>query len=119
MSVNRLDRHVDAGNGDKVAYHFEGEPGDTRTITYANLLADVERFANVLKGSAREGDRVAIYMPMIPELPVAMLASRASGSPTPSSSAGSPRRHHRPVSTPMPASSSPPTPATAAASRRC
>ncbi|MEZ5168989.1 MAG: hypothetical protein R2695_21785 [Acidimicrobiales bacterium] len=45
------DRHVDAGNGDKVAYHFEGEPGDTRTITYANLLADVERFANVLKGS--------------------------------------------------------------------
>ena len=59
---------------------FEGEPGDTRTITYAELLADVERFANVLKGLGLEkGDRLAIYMPMIPELPVAMLACTRIG----------------------------------------
>src|SRR5690606_11625752 len=68
---NALDRHVEAGRGDKVAYHWEGEPGDTRTITYADLLADVKRFANVLKGlGVQKGDRVCIYMPMIPELPV-------------------------------------------------
>jgi acetyl-CoA synthetase len=80
VSVNCLDRHVDAGNGDRVAYYFEGEPGDTRTITYAELLADVERFANVLKGlGVQRGDRVAIYMPMIPELPVAMLACTRIG----------------------------------------
>jgi acetyl-CoA synthetase len=80
VSVNCLDRHVDAGLGDRVAYHFEGEPGDTRTITYAELLADVERFANVLKGlGVHRGDRVAIYMPMIPELPVAMLACTRIG----------------------------------------
>ena len=80
MSVNCLDRHVDAGRGDKVAYHWEGEPGDTRTITYADLLADVERFANVLLGLGLEkGDRIAIYMPMIPELPVAMLACTRIG----------------------------------------
>ena len=72
MSDNCLDRHVDAGRGDKVAFHWEGEPGDTRTITYADLLDEVCRFANVLKGLGVErGDRVAIYMPMIPELPVA------------------------------------------------
>ena len=58
------------GEGDKVAYHWEGEPGDTRTITYAELLAEVQRFANVLKSlGVEKGDRVAIYMPMIPELP--------------------------------------------------
>ena len=80
MSVNCLDRHVDAGRGDKVAYHWEGEPGDTRTITYADLLADVEKFANVLLGLGLEkGDRIAIYMPMIPELPVAMLACTRIG----------------------------------------
>ncbi|MEZ5245791.1 MAG: acetate--CoA ligase [Acidimicrobiales bacterium] len=80
VSENCLDRHVAAGRGDKVAYHFEGEPGDTRTITYAELLADVERFANVLKGLGLErGDRIAIYMPMIPELPVAMLACTRIG----------------------------------------
>jgi acetyl-CoA synthetase len=80
VSVNCLDRHVDAGLGDRVAYYFEGEPGDTRTITYAELLAEVERFANVLKGlGVRRGDRVAIYMPMIPELPVAMLACTRIG----------------------------------------
>jgi acetyl-CoA synthetase len=80
VSENCLDRHVAAGNGDKVAYHWEGEPGDTRTITYADLLAEVCRFANVLKdlGVAR-GDRVNIYLPMIPELPVAMLACARLG----------------------------------------
>ena len=63
-----------------MANHCEGEPGDTRTITYAELLAEVERFANVLKGlGVRRGDRVAIYMPMIPELPVAMLACTRIG----------------------------------------
>ena len=79
-SYNCLDRHVAAGSGDKVAFHWEGEPGDTRTITYAALLADVQRFANVLSslGVAR-GDRVAIYLPMIPELPVAMLACTRIG----------------------------------------
>ncbi|HXQ58547.1 MAG TPA: acetate--CoA ligase [Acidimicrobiales bacterium] len=80
VSVNCLDRHVAAGRGERVAYHFEGEPGDTRTITYAELLAETERFANVLKGlGVRRGDRVAIYMPMIPELPVAMLACTRIG----------------------------------------
>ena len=79
-SFNCLDRHVAAGRGDRVAYHWEGEPGDTRTITYAQLLADVERFANVLKAlGVRRGDRVAVYMPMIPELPVAMLACTRIG----------------------------------------
>ena len=79
-SYNCLDRHVAAGSGDKVAFHWEGEPGDTRTITYVALLADVQRFANVLSslGVAR-GDRVAIYLPMIPELPVAMLACTRIG----------------------------------------
>jgi len=80
VSVNCVDRHVAAGLGDRVAYHWEGEPGDTRTITYAELLAEVERFANVLKGlGVARGDRVAIYMPMIPELPVAMLACTRIG----------------------------------------
>ncbi|HUI02176.1 MAG TPA: acetate--CoA ligase [Acidimicrobiales bacterium] len=80
VSVNCLDRHVAAGLGQRVALHWEGEPGDTRTITYAQLLAEVERFANVLRGlGVRRGDRVAIYMPMIPELPVAMLACTRIG----------------------------------------
>src|SRR5207302_4738074 len=82
VSYNCLDRHLTAGRGDRIAYHWEGEPGDTRTITYAELLAEVSKFANVLKslGVAR-GDRVAIYMPMIPELPVAMLACARIGAP--------------------------------------
>ena len=68
------------GRGDRVAYHWEGEPGDTRTITYAELLDEVQQFANVLKSLGVErGDRVAIYMPMIPELPVAMLACARIG----------------------------------------
>jgi len=82
VSYNCLDRHVEAGLGDRVAYHWEGEPGDRRTITYAELLDEVQRFANVLKGlGVRRGDRVAIYMPMIPELPVAMLACARIGAP--------------------------------------
>jgi len=82
VSFNCLDRHVDAGRGDKVAYHWEGEPGDTRTITYAELLAEVCKFANALRAlGVRRGDRVGIYLPMIPELPVAMLACARIGAP--------------------------------------
>src|SRR5690606_6926664 len=80
VSANCLDRHVEAGIGDRVAYHWEGEPGDTRTITYADLLAEVERFASVLKGlGVAKGDRVAIYLPMLPELPVSLLACARVG----------------------------------------
>ncbi|CAB4336906.1 MAG: acetate--CoA ligase [Actinobacteria bacterium] len=80
VSENCLDRHVANGIGDRVAYHWEGEPGDMRTITYADLLEEVQKFANVLKGlGLKKGDRVAIYMPMIPELPVAMLACTRIG----------------------------------------
>ena len=80
VAYNCLDRHVEEGRGDRVAYHWEGEPGDTRTISYADLLAEVQRFANVLRGlGVQRGDRVAIYMPMIPELPVAMLACARIG----------------------------------------
>jgi acetyl-CoA synthetase len=80
VSVNCLDRHVRAGLGDRVAFYWEGEPGDRRVITYAELLDDVGRFANGLrKLGIRKGDRVAIYMPMIPELPVAMLACARIG----------------------------------------
>jgi acetyl-CoA synthetase len=80
VSVNCLDRHVRAGRGEKIAYHYEGEPGDRRAITYRELLDDVNRFANGLrKLGIRRGDRVAIYMPMIPALPVAMLACARIG----------------------------------------
>src|ERR1035438_5482953 len=80
VSYNCLDRHVAAGRGDKVAFHWEGEPGDTRTVTYGQLLTDVSRFANVLRGlGVGRGDRVAVYMPMIPELTVAMLACTRIG----------------------------------------
>ncbi len=75
ISYNCLDRHVAAGNGDRVAIHFEGEPGDTRTLTYAQLTQEVKRAANVLTNlGIKAGDRVAIYMPMIPEAIVAMQA---------------------------------------------
>ncbi len=80
VAYNCLDRHVEAGRGDKVAFHWEGEPGDTRTVTYADLLDEVCRFTNVLKAlGVAKGDRVAIYMPMIPELPVAMLSCARLG----------------------------------------
>jgi len=80
ISYNCLDRHVEAGKGDKVAYYWEGEPGDTRTITYAELLDEVAKFANVLKDlGLQAGDRIAIYMPMIPELAIAMLACTRIG----------------------------------------
>ena len=79
-SVNALDRHVEAGRGNRVAFHFEGEPGDTRTITYADLLTDVKKAANALTEiGVKAGDRVAIYMPMIPEAAVAMLACARIG----------------------------------------
>ena len=82
VSYNCLDRHVLAGRGDKIAYHWEGEPGDTKTITYAQLLDEVQRCANALKAlGVGKGDRVAIYMPMVPELPVAMLACTRIGAP--------------------------------------
>ena len=75
VAYNCLDRHVDAGNGDRVALLWEGEPGDERRITYAELTDEVKRVANVLGDlGVGQGDRVAIYMPMIPEAIAAMLA---------------------------------------------
>jgi acetyl-CoA synthetase len=80
VSVNCLDRHVRAGRGERIAYFYEGEPGDRRSITYAELLAEVCRFANGLRAlGIKKGDRVAIYMPMIPRLPIAMLACARIG----------------------------------------
>ncbi|MEI7506957.1 MAG: acetate--CoA ligase [Actinomycetes bacterium] len=80
VSYNCLDRHVLAGIGDKVAIHWEGEPGDTRTITYSELLVEVEKFSNVLKSlGVVKGDRVNIYLPMIPEAAVAMLSCARIG----------------------------------------
>ena len=79
LSYNCLDRHLETG-GDKVAYYWEGEPGDSRVITYRELHAEVCRFANVLADlGVAKGDRVALYMGMIPELPVAMLACARLG----------------------------------------
>ena len=79
-SYNCLDRHVLEGRGDRVAFHFEGEPGDTRTITYKDMLRDVSKAANALTElGIKAGDRVAIYMPMIPEAAVAMLACARIG----------------------------------------
>ncbi|WP_460771696.1 acetate--CoA ligase [Mariniluteicoccus flavus] len=81
-AYNCLDRHVEAGHGDRVAFHFEGEPGDDRAITYAELTAEVCRAANALtKLGVKAGDRVAIYLPMIPEAVVAMLACARLGAP--------------------------------------
>lgn len=80
VSYNCLDRHVASGHGDRVAFHWEGEPGDTRTITYSGLLSEVCQAANALKAlGVRRGDRVAIYLPMIPELVVSMLACARIG----------------------------------------
>ena len=81
-SYNCLDRHVEAGGGDKVAIHWEGEPGDTRTITYRELLEEVCRLANAMTAlGIRKGDRVNIYLGMVPELPIAMLACARIGAP--------------------------------------
>src|SRR5450759_1721054 len=79
-SYNCLDRWVEAGKGDKPAMIFEGDPGDTTTKTYKELLDEVSRFANVLKKhGVKKGDRVAVYLPMIAELPVVMLACARIG----------------------------------------
>ncbi|WP_371951841.1 acetate--CoA ligase [Actinomadura monticuli] len=80
VAYNCVDRHVEAGRGAKVAYHWEGEPGDTRTLTYADLQREVNKAANaLLELGVRKGDRVAIYLPMIPELPISMLACARIG----------------------------------------
>jgi acetyl-CoA synthetase len=82
VAYNCVDRHVERGLGDKVAYHWIGEPGDRRTITYGDLQVLVDRTANALRElGIGTGDRVAIYLPMIPELPVAMLACAKIGAP--------------------------------------
>ena len=81
-SYNCLDRHVIEGRGDRVAFIFEGEPGDSRTYTYAELLIEVKKTANALiELGVKDGDRVAIYMPMIPEAAIAMLACARIGAP--------------------------------------
>jgi acetyl-CoA synthetase len=82
VSYNCLDRHVIAGRGERVALHWRGEEGDERDITYAELLGEVERFASALKGlGVQQGDVVGIYLPMIPEVVVAMLACARIGAP--------------------------------------
>ncbi|XZE44505.1 acetate--CoA ligase [Pirellulaceae bacterium SH467] len=80
VSANCLDVHLDAGLGDRVAFHWEGEPGEKRTLTYRDVHREVCRFANGLKKlGIQKGDRVSIYMPMVPELPIAMLACARIG----------------------------------------
>ena len=80
VSVNCVDRHVDGGHGDQVAIHFEGEPGDTRSLTYSDLLREVSKAANALTSlGVVAGDRVAIYLPMIPEAIISMLACARIG----------------------------------------
>lgn len=82
VAYNCVDRHVEAGNGDRVALHFVGEPGDTRDITYAQLKDEVSRAANALAGlGVGKGDVVAIYLPMIPEAVISMLACARLGAP--------------------------------------
>jgi acetyl-CoA synthetase len=82
VCFNCVDRHVEAGLGDRVAYHWEGEPGDTETITYADLQRRVVRYANALKElGVKKGTAVAIYMGMVPDLPAAMLACTRLGAP--------------------------------------
>nr|MBA2342800.1 acetate--CoA ligase [Thermoleophilaceae bacterium] len=81
-SYNCLDRHVEGGKGDKVAFHWRGEEGEERDITYADLHRDVQRFANALKDRGiGQGDIVGIFLPMIPEVVVAMLACARIGAP--------------------------------------
>ncbi len=82
LSVNCVDRHAKGTRANKVALLFEGEPGDVRAITYAELYSEVNRFANAMKAlGVRKGDRVAVYMPMVPELPIALLACARIGAP--------------------------------------
>src|SRR3954468_23378448 len=82
VSYNCVDRHVEAGNGDRVAFHWRGEEGEERDITYADLHRDVQRFANALKDRGiGPGDVVGIFLPMIPEVVVAMLACARIGAP--------------------------------------
>ncbi|MHA7189078.1 acetate--CoA ligase [Arthrobacter sp. MDT2-16] len=79
-AYNALDRHVEAGRGERVAIHFEGEPGDTRTITYADLTREVKKAANAFESlGVQKGDRVAVYLPMIPEAVITMLACARIG----------------------------------------
>ncbi|MEU5013278.1 AMP-binding protein, partial [Streptomyces sp. NPDC021749] len=82
VAYNCVDRHVENGLGDRVALHFEGEPGDSRAITYAELQREVAKAANALQElGVHAGDRVAIYLPMIPEAVIAMLACARLGAP--------------------------------------
>ena len=82
VAYNCLDRHVEDGHGEQVAYHWEGEPGDTRSLTYAQLKDEVCKAANALiELGVKTGDRVAIYLPMIPETVIAMLACARLGAP--------------------------------------
>lgn len=82
VSYNCLDRWIERGRGDKIAYLWEGEEGETEQYTYQDLYREVNRFANVLKNmGVKKGDRVAIYLPMVPELPIAMLACARIGAP--------------------------------------
>ncbi|MDY6055293.1 acetate--CoA ligase [Micrococcus sp.] len=79
-AYNALDRHVEAGHGERVALHFEGEPGDTRTYTYAELAAEVRQAANAFESlGVTKGDRVAVYLPMVPEAIITMLACARIG----------------------------------------
>ena len=82
VAYNCVDRHVESGHGDQVALYFEGEPGDTRALTYADLQREVSKAANALTElGVTAGDRVAIYLPMIPEAVIAMLACARIGAP--------------------------------------
>ena len=82
VAYNCLDRHVEAGHGDRIAFHFEGEPGDSRSVTYSELTDEVKRMSNALADlGVTAGDRVAIYMPHIPEAAAAMLACARIGAP--------------------------------------
>src|ERR1044071_8547235 len=82
VAYNCVDRHVEAGNGDRVAFHWRGEEGEERDVTYADLLADTKRFANALRDCGiAKGDVVGIYLPMIPEVVVAMMACARIGAP--------------------------------------
>src|SRR2546430_65885 len=82
VSDNCLDRHVEGARRNKAAIIFEGEPGDTRVLTYWDVYREVNRFASALrKHGVKKGDAVTIYMPMVPELPIAMLACSRIGAP--------------------------------------